>query len=231
MLRRQDWAFFVAIFAVVEAVQALFRWDPLWLVGWSLLTAFSAALARRWSRLYPGPMPYALRWIILLPHPFHSPGRLRSVLAPQPGERLLELGPGVGYHALPIAESLRPGGVLEVLDVQQAMLDDLLRRAAGRGINNIVATRGTAEELPYPDHSFDGAYLMTMLGEIPNQHAALGELRRVVRPGGRILIGELLFDPDFISLRALRTLVERLGFIFKGTTGPPFAYLALFEAP
>ena len=113
------------------------------------------------------------------------------------------MGPGTGYYALPVAEWLAPGGRLDVLDVQQEMLDHTLRRAGEHGIENITPALADARELPYEDDSFDGAYLVTVLGEIPDQDAALRELRRVVRPGGRIVVGELFGDPHMVTHSAL----------------------------
>jgi ubiquinone/menaquinone biosynthesis C-methylase UbiE len=102
-----------------------------------------------------------------------------------------------------VADWLSPEGRLDVLDVQQEMLDHTLRRAEEHGIDNITPARSDARELPYPDDSFDGAYLVTVLGEIPDQDAALRELRRVVKPGGRIVVGELFGDPHMVTHSAL----------------------------
>jgi ubiquinone/menaquinone biosynthesis C-methylase UbiE len=90
-----------------------------------------------------------------------------------------------------------------VVDVQQEMLDHTMRRAAEQGIANISPVRADARALPFEDDSFDGAYLVTVLGEIPDQDAALRELRRVVRPGGRIVVGELFGDPHMVTHSAL----------------------------
>jgi ubiquinone/menaquinone biosynthesis C-methylase UbiE len=74
-----------------------------------------------------------------------------------------------------------------------------------------VPTRSDARSLPYSDASFDGAYLVTVLGEIPDQEAALRELRRVVEPGGRIVVGELFGDPHMVTHGALRDRAEAAG--------------------
>ena len=143
-------------------------------------------------------MPHTFRWLLHIPRPGLSARRLARILELRPGERMLEIGPGIGVHALPVAAPLGPG-VLEVLDIQQAMLYDLMRRAQRRGIQNIVPTQGDARQLPYSDDTFDGAYIITALGEIPETDRALRELRRVLKPGGRLVIGEFFLDPDFVS--------------------------------
>jgi ubiquinone/menaquinone biosynthesis C-methylase UbiE len=176
------------------------------------LVAGAAVLgAAAWWRTHPSACPYSQRFWVEAPHPFITRDRLRSILEPTPGERLLELGPGTGYYTLPVAGLLGPEGRLDVLDVQQEMLDHTLRRAGEQGIANLTATLADASELPYADDSFDGAYLVTVLGEIPDQDAALRELRRVVRPGGRIVVGELFGDPHMVTHAALARRAEAAG--------------------
>jgi Methyltransferase domain len=53
------------------------------------------------------------------------------------------------------------------------MLDELMERARRGGLTNLAATQGDARSLPYPDSSFDGAYLVTVVHEIPDQDTAL----------------------------------------------------------
>jgi ubiquinone/menaquinone biosynthesis C-methylase UbiE len=166
--------------------------------------AAAVAGAAFWWRRNPTACPYSQRFWVEAPHPFITRPRLREILEPQPGERVLEVGPGTGYYALPVAGWLEPGGQLDVLDVQQEMLDHTLRRAGEEGIENIVPTLADARSLPYGDDTFDAAYLVTVLGEIPDQGAALRELRRVVKPSGRIVVGELFGDPHMVTHAALR---------------------------
>jgi hypothetical protein len=122
------------VVALVTAVAGKLRWAVA-----GALVALSAHMAGRlWSRQSPAPMPYFMRWVLLVPRGPHSPRRLQRILQPRSGERILEIGRGVGVHALPIAASLQPEGVLDVLDTQQEMLDDLMRRTAHRGLTNSV---------------------------------------------------------------------------------------------
>jgi ubiquinone/menaquinone biosynthesis C-methylase UbiE len=185
----------------------------------ALAAAAALAGAALWWRKNPSACPYSQRFWVEAPHPFITRERLRSILEPVPGERMLEVGPGTGYYTLPAARWLEPGGRLDVLDVQQEMLDHTLRRADEAGISGIAPARADAREMPYEDDTFDAAYLITVLGEIPDQDAALRELRRVVRPNGRIVVGELFGDPHMVTARALRSRAAAAGLSVDRTLG------------
>jgi ubiquinone/menaquinone biosynthesis C-methylase UbiE len=157
-----------------------------------------------WWRKNPSACPYSQRFWVQAPHPFITRERLREILEPRAGERLLEVGPGTGYYTLPVARWLEPGGRLDIVDLQQEMLDHTLAAAREEGIGNLAASRADAREMPYEDGTFDGAYLVTVLGEVPDQEAALRELRRVIKPQGRIVVGELFGDPHMVTQAALR---------------------------
>ena len=228
-IRPHDWAFFVEIGAGILALVALFRGKLTWTLGWAALAVAASVAARRWSLRNRSPMPHGISWTLFLPRGPHSPRNLQRILQPRPGERMLEIGPGIGIHALPIASALRPHGVLHVLDVQQAMLDDLERRAARAGVTNIAARQGDAQVLPYADQTFDAAYLVTVLGEIPDELAALRELRRVLKPAGRLVVGEFFLDPDFLRLPVLKQRASEAGLVFERRAGSPAVYFAAFR--
>ena len=191
-----------------------------------LLIALGIAAAGLWWRRNPSACPYSQRFWVEAPHPLITRKRLKAILEPRAGERLLEVGPGTGYYALPVAGWLAPGGTLEILDLQREMLDHTLRRAAEHDVDGIVATQSDATRMPYEDASMDAAYLVLVLGEIPDQDAALRELRRVVRPGGRVVVGELFGDPHWVSPGALRRRAEAAGLRFEKRVGTPLGYFA-----
>jgi ubiquinone/menaquinone biosynthesis C-methylase UbiE len=181
--------------------------------------AAAVAGAALWWRRNPSACPYSQRFWVEAPHPFITRARLREILEPQPGQRLLEVGPGTGYYALPVAGWLAPDGRLDVVDLQQEMLDHTSGRAREQGIGNVFPTRADATSLPYPDDSFDAAYLVAVLGEIPDQGAALRELRRVVKPAGGIVVGELFGDPHMVSHGSLRNRAAACGLRVDGKLG------------
>ncbi len=160
-----------------------------------------------------------------MPHPLITRERLRETLLPLPGERMLEIGPGTGYYSLDLAEWLGDGE-LELFDLQQEFLDHTTRRARERGLTNLVATRGDATALPYADDSFDAVVLTAVLGEIPDQDAALSEIARVLRPGGRLIVGELFGDPHFTAPGALERRAGAAGLRLAERNGPWIGYFA-----
>ena len=196
------------------------------LAGGALFLAYRAV---RW-RNDPSACPYSQRLWVELPRPFVTRPRLRRILAPQPGQRVLEVGPGTGYYALHTARWLSPGGTLDILDVQQEMLDHTMSRAGRLGLTNIVPTRADAEELPYPDGTFDAAYLVATLGEVAERDRALEELRRVLKPGGRLVVGEGLPDPHMVPFETLRERAEAADLGLEDRIGGAPGYFASFRA-
>jgi ubiquinone/menaquinone biosynthesis C-methylase UbiE len=194
---------------------------------WIAAGLLGAAL---WWRRNPSAMPYWQRFFVDLPHPGITRERLVEILEPQARERLLEVGPGTGYYALAVAERL-DGGRLEVYDLQQEMVDHVMRRAADHGVKNLTGWTGDAQEMLFEKNRFDGAYLTMVLGEIPDQDAALRELARVVKPGGRVVVGELAFDPHYVTIGSLRERGERAGLEFEHQLGGALAYFARFRVP
>jgi ubiquinone/menaquinone biosynthesis C-methylase UbiE len=200
--------------------------------GAALLGGGAAILAYAvWWRKNPSACPYEQHFWLDVPHPFLTRARLRRILAPQPGERVLEVGPGTGHYTLDIAEQSTPDGVLDILDLQQEMLDHTMRKASERHITNIVPTQGDAQELPYPNGTFDAAYMTVTLGEVLDQDAVLRELCRVLKPGGRLVVGEIFGDPHMVTFGSLRAGAEAAGLRFEQRLGGKLAYFARFHAP
>jgi ubiquinone/menaquinone biosynthesis C-methylase UbiE len=194
---------------------------PRTVLGLAGAATLAAAL---WWRKNPSACPYGQRFWVEAPHPIVTRDRLRSVLVPQPGERVLEIGPGTGYYTFHMADWVGPDGRVEIFDLQQKFLDHVMRGSGVRA--NIVPTQGDATELPYEDDSMDAVVLTAVLGEIPDPGAALREIRRVLRPGGRLVVGELFGDPHFTTLGSLRRQSNQAGLAYRDHSGNWFGYFA-----
>jgi ubiquinone/menaquinone biosynthesis C-methylase UbiE len=190
------------------------------------MTGAAVVGAALWWRRNPSACPYGQRFWVEAPHPIITRERLRAVLRPAPGERVLEVGPGTGYYTLDMAAWVGDGGTVEIFDLQQEFLDHVMQRAAERGLANVVPTQGDATALPYEAASIDAVVLTAVLGEIPDPVAALREVRRVLAPGGRLVVGELFGDPHFTTLASLRRQAAEAGLALEQRSGNWFGYFA-----
>lgn len=199
--------------------------------GLLALAALGVLAAALWWRRNPSACPYGQRFWVEGPHPIITRDRLRAVMAPQPGERVLEVGPGTGYYTLDVADWVGPEGAVDILDLQQEMLDHTMRRAGERGLENVSPTQSDATAMPYDDATFDAAYLTAVLGEIPDQDAAIRELARVLKPGGRLVVGELMGDPHYVGLKGMRLRAAGAGLTFEERSGSALGFFARFRKP
>jgi ubiquinone/menaquinone biosynthesis C-methylase UbiE len=196
---------------------------PRLLLGGAAGATLAAAL---WWRKNPSACPYGQRFWVEAPHPVITRERLREVLRPEAGERLLEIGVGTGYYSLDLAEWAAPEGTLELFDLQPKFLDHVMRVAGERGLTNLVPTQGDATALPFEDGSVDAVVLTAVLGEIPDPVVALREVRRVLKPSGRLVVGELFGDPHFTTLAKLKEQGAEAGLTYAEHSGNWFAYFA-----
>jgi ubiquinone/menaquinone biosynthesis C-methylase UbiE len=187
-------------------------------IGWHLVLLLAGAYVWMWVRdRYSGrgPMPYALAAFSL-----HNP--LRPLIHPvrrtlershvQPGATVLELGPGTGYFSIEASRIIGAGGRLLCLDIQRPMLVDLTDRLRQAGVANADLILADATRLPLSDNVVDAAYLVTVIGEVPDRPQALRDLRRVLRQGAVLSFTESLTDPDYQLEDSLRDVCRASGF-------------------
>ena len=194
-----------------------------------LLATAALAGAMLWWRRHPSACPYSQRFWLAPPHPLITRARLREILQPRPGERILEIGPGTGYYTLPLAEWIGRDGRLDILDIQQQMLDDTMHRARELELENVTPARADAQRLPYPDETFDAIVLVTALGEVPDQDAVWREMARVLKPGGRVVNGELFGDPHWVSPKSAERSAGSAGLQSHRRLGSPVGYFSRHE--
>ena len=120
-------------------------------------------------------------------------------LAPQKDERVLDIATGTGLTARHISQS---GAKVTGTDIAQGLLDAASQLADEEGLT-IDWQLGDAEKLPFADAAFDAAASTFGIMFASNQEAAINELARVVRPGGRIAIAAWLPDSTAVKLRQI----------------------------
>ena len=145
-----------------------------------------------------------------------------------PGQRILEIGPGIGRLLIPAAQRVLPGGEAVGLDIQREMIERLKARVKEMGIVNVSAMLGDATQPNFAAESFDLIYLCGVLGEIPEPQGALGQCRAVLKPDGVLSITEVFADPDYQSRSSVQRLAEASGFRLREVLGPWYYFTANF---
>lgn len=184
-------------------------------------TTFLDTVLRQTRRV--GDFPYPHWAAVFLNNPvrrfFGRPGSVADALSLDGTERVLEIGPGPGYFSIELAKRL-PAGRLDLFDLQSQMLDKARKQLEQKGFGDVGYHTGDAGgQLPFGDDSFDVAFLAAVIGEVPDKAACIRALARVLRPGAVLAFVEYFPDPDRLSSRELRTLVEPHGFAFASSQG------------
>ena len=205
-------------------------------LGWILLGVAGGVafvwlvLLRLVSKFHErGPCPYAVAWLVDNPYRRRQVGPLLARIGIRPGERVLELGPGPGAFTIPAAQQTEPGGSLVAVDIQPAMIAAVERRVRQAGLTNVETRVASAHELPLDDDSTDRAFLVTVLGEIPDRQRALAELHRVLKPGGILSITEQFMDPDYPLAATVIRWAAEAGFELAERHGNWWTYTLNFR--
>ncbi len=186
-----------------------------WLFGLAVVVA--AFLAVRWQgQTHPHPMPFWLEGFFLdnpLRRQVFGPRFVLDLAAVASGEQVAEVGCGIGYVSEALAERVGAGGSVQALDQSPEAV-----RAATRRLSACAAActvvEGDAAALPWPSASLDAVVMVAMLGELPADRrlAALSEVRRVLRPDGRLTVVEYWPDPHFLRPERLAGYLSAAGF-------------------
>lgn len=139
---------------------------------------------------------YLDEWLCDIPETsiesFAGTGNPFSLGTLQPGEKVVDVGSGAGIDSLIAARMVAPEGQVVGVDMTPAMLEKARCAAQEAGIDNVEFRKGYAEALPIADGWADVVISNGMLNLVPDKTAALQEMARVLKPGGRLQIGDIL---------------------------------------
>jgi ubiquinone/menaquinone biosynthesis C-methylase UbiE len=159
-----------------------------------------------------------------------DPRRTIDAFALRRGDTVLEIGPGPGYFSPHAVDAIGATGRLICLDLQPEMLALLRDRLAedGRRADLIAAEAG---HLPLRAGVIDVAFLINVLGEVPDPSRALDEIRRATKQGGTLAVNETVNDPDYVRLSVLRELCSAAQFDALDWRRQLLGYIARFRRP
>ena len=115
--------------------------------------------------------------------------RIRAAVSPTPTTRVLDLGCGPGIVSAALAPSAQE---VVAFDLTPEMLEKARQRCREAGLQNVRFDLGRAEQLPFPDGSLDAVVSRLTFHHFPDPQHVLGEMVRVTRPGGRIVVADVV---------------------------------------
>jgi ubiquinone/menaquinone biosynthesis C-methylase UbiE len=162
-----------------------------------------------------GAYPHELAAILLIPlrRIVLSPEKLLPHLRLVRTSRVLEVGPGPGFFSIDVARAV-PQGRLELVDIQHEMLQKARGRLQKAGVPNVGYTHASADGLPFQPRTFDVAFLVAVLGEVPDPRACVQSIADVLRPEGLLVVAELPGDPDALTVEQLKGFTQGTGLEF-----------------
>jgi SAM-dependent methyltransferase len=144
------------------------------------------------------------------------------------GETVLDLGSGAGADVLITARRVGPTGKAIGLDMTDEMLELARRNATEAGANNVEFLKGYIEEIPMPDNSVDVVISNCVINLSADKHQVIREVARVLRPGGRFAVSDVIADPD-MDAATRKDMEQWTGCIAGALTRVEFA-VALHDA-
>jgi ubiquinone/menaquinone biosynthesis C-methylase UbiE len=171
----------------------------------------------------PQPFPASMAWLLDNPLARLHADRQARRLPIEPGMRVVDVGCGPGRLTLPAARLVGEDGEVLAVDLQAPMLAIVEARAARAHLRNVRTLQAAAGDGALPADRFDLALLVTVLGEVPSarRSEAVTEIAGALRPGGRLVVIEALFDPHRLSRDAVLALAHPAGLELEREQGGP----------
>jgi len=127
---------------------------------------------------------------------FAGVGNPLAIDAVRPGETVLDVGCGTGTDLLLAARRVGPRGSAIGVDMTEPMLAQARRAARRLGLDHVDLRRGDVQDLPVDSNSVDVVISNGVLNLAPDKHLAFSEIARVLRPGGRLLLADIVIGEE-----------------------------------
>jgi len=158
-----------------------------------------------------------------------SPAKVVDWIGVRDGMYVLEVGPGSGTFTIEAAKRVGERGRVFAIDIQPTVISKLNSRLQRDRIANVTTKVASAYQLPSSNNTFDRAFMIAVLAEIPDKKKALLEIKRVLKDNGLLAIGEFLPDPDYPRRKTVIHWCEDAGFELVSGYGGVLHYVLIFK--
>lgn len=185
------------------------------------------------SKRHTLPCPAWLGWMVELDNPLFRNNRainIISLIPLKPHMHILDFGCGPGRVSIPLAQKLKPlEGTVSALDIQSSMLERVRTKAVAHHLNNINYIDASLRPFTLEKESYDGALLVTVLGEIPHQEEVLSQIHTALKPSGKLYITEVIADPHFQRQGHIRRLAKICHFSEEDCIGNALSFTIILK--
>jgi ubiquinone/menaquinone biosynthesis C-methylase UbiE len=213
---------------VISTILKILLWIIAIYVGWIVFVEVFVRLIRRFVHF---PLPAVITRY--LDHPLRKkmqpPAQVIDWVGIQSGMCVLEIGPGPGTFTFEAARRVGATGQLFAVDIQPALIALLDSRLQMYKVTNVTTKVASAYDLPFPDHTFDRVFMVTVSGEIPDKKKALLEIKRVLKDDGLLGTGEFLPDLDYPCRRTVIRWCRKAGLELVNGYGGIIHYVLTFK--
>jgi ubiquinone/menaquinone biosynthesis C-methylase UbiE len=152
-----------------------------------------------------------------------APDRALEAIGLKRGDVVADIGAGVGYFTWRMAERVGPAGRIYANDIQPAMLEQLKKNVAARGLTNVVPVLGVEDDPKLPSEALDMALMVDVYHEFSQPRKMLAKIRAALKPGGRLVLLEYRKEDPQVPIRLehkmtvqeVRAEIEPEGFRFE----------------
>ncbi len=182
-------------------------------------------VARVWLRMRPRAIPFGWSWLLENPwrRSYRNPERVAEQCGIKPTDTVLEIGCGSGLFTRSLAVRCAK---LIALDLEPRYIAQTKAKLVD--LSHIEYVVGDARDFELESVA-DVIVMISVLAEIPEPLRALEACKRALKPGGRIVIGEELFEPEYVTSGRIDSWARAVGLEVVGRKGNPWAYLTTFS--
>ena len=159
---------------------------------------------------------------------FHKPDHLFSSFI-KPGMTVADIGCGLGYFSIGMAKLVGENGKVLAVDIQEKMLEKMEKRSRRRGFGETIHPIQCSESDISISEPLDFALTFWMAHETPNVESFLGQIHKVLKPGGYYYITEPKFHVSADDYKREMDLAAKVGFVIKEEPSVNFSYASVLQ--